>query len=120
MPRGWRRQWLGLVSRTVHTMRLKSLGTVARWVTGHCSPSGWVSRPDRRCGNAHGSNFNPSLLPWPGSVLQPDIDARRFPVVRLVEDVHVAVTVEVGDARFVEAHAGRQLGLSEVALAVAV
>src|SRR6266567_8501872 len=120
MPRGWRRQWLGVVCWIVHTRRLKSLGTVARWVTCHFLLSGLRSCPGCRLGNARGANFNPGFLPRPGSVLQPDIDARRLPVVRLVEDVHIAVPVEVGNARFVEAHAGRQFGFSKVAPAVAV
>src|SRR5712692_7469663 len=120
MPGGWRHQWLGLDSWIVRTTPLKSLGTVASRVTCHFSLSGLRACPGRRWGNGRGSNFNPSLLPRPGSVLQPDIDARRFPVVRLVEDVHIAVPVEVGDARFVEAHTGRQFGFSEIAPAVAV
>src|SRR5438876_3235540 len=35
--------------------------------------------------------------------LEPHIDARGFPVVRLVEDVHVPIAIEIGNARFVKA-----------------
>src|SRR5579859_2963481 len=42
--------------------------------------------------------------------LQPDVDARGVPVVGLVEDVHAAVAVQVGDAGFVKADALREFG----------
>src|SRR5207248_2887357 len=51
--------------------------------------------------------------------LQPNVDSRGVPVIGFVEDVHEAVAVEVGDAGFVEADAGREFGFAKGADAVA-
>src|SRR6516225_2657562 len=51
--------------------------------------------------------------------LKPHIDARRFPVVRLVENIHFAVAIEIGDPSLMETDAGGEHSCSEVALAIA-
>src|SRR3989442_121410 len=61
-----------------------------------------------------------SLFARPGAVVQPYIDARRFPGVRLVEDVEVAIAVEIGEFALVKIVTGREDCLAEVALAVAI
>jgi len=52
--------------------------------------------------------------------LKPDVNARRFPVVRFVENVGAAVAVEIGNPGFVEVDAGREICLFEFAFAIAI
>src|SRR5262245_54553939 len=52
--------------------------------------------------------------------VQPDVDARRVPVVRLLQDVETAVAIEVGEACLVKAHAVCELHGLEMSSAIAV
>ena len=56
----------------------------------------------------------------PKLLLQPNVNARHFPVVRFVENVQLPIAIEVSDARFMKTDAGRKLGQAKVALAIAV
>ncbi len=54
------------------------------------------------------------------AVIDKHVDARGVVVVGFVEDVEVAVAIEVGQSAFMDADSARHDGLGEVALAVAV
>src|SRR5437867_3275604 len=55
-----------------------------------------------------------------GAVVQPDIDSRSHPGVRFIQDVQVAVSVQVGQFALVPSVALDQLSLLEVSLAVTI
>src|SRR5437867_3076437 len=72
-----------------------------------------AKRPFETCAGA-------GVLARAGAVVQPDINARSVPVVRLVEDVEVAVDVQIGEFTFVKTVASREHLLPKIPLAVAV
>src|SRR6185369_10557027 len=53
-------------------------------------------------------------------VIQPDIDTRRVPVVRLVQDVEITIAIEISQTCFVKAVSRHQLALAEIASAVTI
>ena len=55
-----------------------------------------------------------------GWKLQPDVDARCFPVVGFVQNIGATVAVEIRNPGFVKADPCRENSLSEFAFAVAV
>ena len=52
--------------------------------------------------------------------IEPDVDARRFPVVGFVQDIEIAVTVQVRDSGLVKTDAPGKHRRPEPALAVAL
>src|SRR5881394_3266996 len=60
------------------------------------------------------------LFAGTGAVVQPHIDTGRFPGVRFVEDIEVAIAVEVGEFALVETVTSREDCFAKAALAVAV
>src|SRR4030095_10782751 len=53
-------------------------------------------------------------------IVEPDIDARRVPVVRLVQDVEITIAIEISQASFVETVSRHKLGLAEISSAITV
>ena len=56
------------------------------------------------------------LLP---RLLQPHINSRRVPIIRLIEDVHQPIPVQIRHLRFVHADAGGEFLLAEIPFPVA-
>jgi hypothetical protein len=44
-------------------------------------------------------------------IVQPDIDARRFPVIRFAQNIHASITGQITDPRLVIAHSSSNLCL---------
>src|SRR5260221_10577371 len=54
------------------------------------------------------------------AIVEPHIDARRFPVVGLVQNVQIPIAIQIGQARLVKTVADDELSLFEIPFSVAV
>src|SRR5208337_5247447 len=70
--------------------------------------------------SSRSSELTRKPAPSSPALVDPDIDARRLPVVGLVQDVEIAVAVKVGDPGFVKIDSLGEYAGPKVSLAIAV
>src|SRR5208337_913370 len=70
--------------------------------------------------SSRSSELTRKPAPSSPAIVDPDFDARRLPVVGLVQDVEIAVAVKVGDPGFVKIDSLGEYAGPEVSLAIVV
>jgi len=81
--------------------------------------AGQAAAPDRQF-SSRSSELTRKPAPSSPALVDPDIDARRLPVVGLVQDVEIAVAVKVGDPGIVKIDSLGEYAGPKVSLAIAV